>query len=156
MSPDMIMDICSRALLFYVHQLSQDISVGTAMVDRAEDRCKDTERRAETLVRELSNTLTSNDSFMERSLLYMRDWYLIYLILMLYAVVQDKNFCKYPEVWTRGHRKLDKVPYVDVIVWLPLVLLQDQELTRAKVQELTRLVQEKNRQLQRLKVRREK
>jgi hypothetical protein len=64
MSPDMIMDICSRALLFYVYQLSQDISVSTAMVDRAEDRCKDTERRAETLVRELSNTLTSNDSFM--------------------------------------------------------------------------------------------
>jgi hypothetical protein len=85
----------------------------------------------------------------------MRDWHLIYLILMVYAVVQDKNFCKHPEVWTRGHRKLNKVPYLNVIVWLPLALLQDQELTRAKVQELTRLVQEKNRQLQRLKVRRE-
>ncbi|GAB5587264.1 hypothetical protein Unana1_02164 [Umbelopsis nana] len=95
MSPDLIMDICSRALLFYLHQLSQDVSVSAAMADNANDKCKETERLAESLATELNASL---------------------------GMVQEKN----------------------------AALLQEQKMARTKVQELTRLLHEKNRQFQRL------
>ncbi|KAI9289265.1 hypothetical protein BC943DRAFT_313982 [Umbelopsis sp. AD052] len=57
MSPDLIMDICSRGLLFYVHQLSQDVSFSSVMIKTANDRCKEAERRTGVLEREVSANL---------------------------------------------------------------------------------------------------
>ncbi|CAO3676436.1 unnamed protein product [Umbelopsis ramanniana] len=95
MSPDLIMDICSRGLLFYVHQLSQDVSVSSVMIKSANDRCKEAERHAGILEREVSANL---------------------------AGLQDKN----------------------------CALQQEQTMARTKIHELTRLLQEKNRQFQKL------
>ncbi|KAI8583092.1 hypothetical protein K450DRAFT_224190 [Umbelopsis ramanniana AG] len=95
MSPDLIMDICSRGLLFYVHQLSQDVSVSSVMIKSANDRCKEAERRTGVLEQEVSAN---------------------------FAGLQDKN----------------------------RALQQEQNMARTKVHELSRLLQEKNRQFQKL------